>query len=71
MELATVPFRMLPGAMAPSAPPTLRHWVRPLQRLHNLELQEPEISLPKEHTDSAIHTRRGRKVTSPKRLTYA
>ncbi|GFY38842.1 CCHC-type domain-containing protein [Trichonephila inaurata madagascariensis] len=45
--------------------------VRPVQRLYNLELQEPEINLPKEQTDSAICTRRGRKVTSPKHLTYA
>ncbi|GFY64435.1 integrase catalytic domain-containing protein [Trichonephila inaurata madagascariensis] len=45
--------------------------VRPVQRLYNLELQEPEINLPKDLTDSVIRTRRGRKVTSPKRLTYA
>ncbi|GFT06869.1 uncharacterized protein TNCV_3112461 [Trichonephila clavipes] len=45
--------------------------VRPVQRLYNLELQEPEINLPKEQTDSVICTRRDRKVTSPKRLTYA
>ncbi|GFY78857.1 hypothetical protein TNIN_354771 [Trichonephila inaurata madagascariensis] len=45
--------------------------VRPVQRLYNLELQEPEISLPKDLTDSVIRTRRGRKVTTPKRLTYA
>ncbi|GFY50271.1 hypothetical protein TNIN_112411 [Trichonephila inaurata madagascariensis] len=45
--------------------------VRPVQRLYNLELQEPEINLPKDLTDSAIRTRRGRKVTTPKRLTYA
>ncbi|GFV64457.1 hypothetical protein TNCV_4716321 [Trichonephila clavipes] len=45
--------------------------VRPVQRLYNLELQEPETNLPKDLTDSVIRTRRGRKVTSPKRLTYA
>ncbi|GFY66485.1 hypothetical protein TNIN_108921 [Trichonephila inaurata madagascariensis] len=45
--------------------------VRPVQRLYNLELQEPEINLPKEQTDSVIRTRRGRKVISPKRLKYA
>ncbi|GFW62653.1 integrase catalytic domain-containing protein [Trichonephila clavipes] len=45
--------------------------VRPVQRLYNLELQEPEINLPKDLTDSVIRTRRGRKVISPKRLTYA
>ncbi|GFT72143.1 hypothetical protein TNCV_2272401 [Trichonephila clavipes] len=45
--------------------------VRPVQRLYNLELQEPEINLPKDLTDSVIRTRRGRKVTTPKRLTYA
>ncbi|GFY45245.1 integrase catalytic domain-containing protein [Trichonephila inaurata madagascariensis] len=45
--------------------------VRPVQRLYNLELQEPEINLPKNLTDSVIRTRRGRKVTTPKRLTYA
>ncbi|GFS64431.1 hypothetical protein TNIN_314551 [Trichonephila inaurata madagascariensis] len=45
--------------------------VRPVQRLYNLELQEPEISLPKDLTDSVIRTRRGRKVTTPKRLIYA
>ncbi|GFW76966.1 integrase catalytic domain-containing protein [Trichonephila clavipes] len=45
--------------------------VRPVQRLYNLELQEPEITLPKNLTDSVIRTRRGRKVISPKRLTYA
>ncbi|GFY69594.1 hypothetical protein TNIN_206801 [Trichonephila inaurata madagascariensis] len=28
--------------------------VRPVQRLYNLELQEPEISLPKDLTDSVI-----------------
>ncbi|GFR13272.1 DUF5641 domain-containing protein [Trichonephila clavata] len=44
--------------------------VRPVQRLYNLELLEPEISLPKEQTDSVIRTKRGRKVISPKRLTY-
>ncbi|GFS44505.1 hypothetical protein TNIN_477181 [Trichonephila inaurata madagascariensis] len=43
--------------------------VRPVQRLYNLELQEPEINLPKDLTDSVIRTRRGRKVTTPKRLT--
>ncbi|GFV20600.1 hypothetical protein TNCV_776451 [Trichonephila clavipes] len=36
--------------------------VRPVQRLYNLELQEPEITLPKDLTDSVIRTRRGRKV---------
>ncbi|GFT11444.1 integrase catalytic domain-containing protein [Trichonephila clavipes] len=45
--------------------------VRPVQRLYNLELQEPEINLPKDLTDSVIRTRRGRKVISPKCLTYA
>ncbi|GFY01822.1 integrase catalytic domain-containing protein [Trichonephila clavipes] len=45
--------------------------VRPVQRLYNLELQEPEINLPKDLTDSVIRTKRGRKVISPKRLTYA
>ncbi|GFY38886.1 integrase catalytic domain-containing protein [Trichonephila inaurata madagascariensis] len=45
--------------------------VRPVQRLYNLELQEPEFSLPKDLTDSVIRTKRGRKVTTPKRLTYA
>ncbi|GFX61309.1 integrase catalytic domain-containing protein [Trichonephila clavipes] len=45
--------------------------VRPVQRLYNLELQEPEINLPKDLTDSVIRTRRGIKVISPKRLTYA
>ncbi|GFU92578.1 integrase catalytic domain-containing protein [Trichonephila clavipes] len=45
--------------------------VRPVQRLYNLEQQEPEITLPKDLTDSVIRTRRGRKVISPKRLTYA
>ncbi|GFY78489.1 integrase catalytic domain-containing protein [Trichonephila inaurata madagascariensis] len=45
--------------------------VRPVQRLYNLELQEPEFSLPKDLTDSVIRTRRGRKVTTPKNLTYA
>ncbi|GFX11536.1 integrase catalytic domain-containing protein [Trichonephila clavipes] len=45
--------------------------VRPVQRLYNLELQEPEINLPKDLTDSVIRTRRGRKVISSKRLTYA
>ncbi|GFW95024.1 integrase catalytic domain-containing protein [Trichonephila clavipes] len=45
--------------------------VRPVQRLYNLDLQEPEINLPKDLTDSVIRTRRGRKVISPKRLTYA
>ncbi|GFW70344.1 hypothetical protein TNCV_5131701 [Trichonephila clavipes] len=45
--------------------------VRPVQRLYNLELQEPDINLPKDLTDSVIRTRRGRKVISPKRLTYA
>ncbi|GFU96805.1 integrase catalytic domain-containing protein [Trichonephila clavipes] len=40
--------------------------VRPVQRLYNLELQEPEITLPKDLTDSVIRTRRGRKVISPK-----
>ncbi|GFU42579.1 integrase catalytic domain-containing protein [Trichonephila clavipes] len=45
--------------------------VRPVQRLYNLKLQEPEINLPKDLTDSVIRTRRGRKVISPKRLTYA
>ncbi|GFV13189.1 integrase catalytic domain-containing protein [Trichonephila clavipes] len=45
--------------------------VRPVQRLYNLELQEPETNLPKDLTDSVIRTRRGRKVISPKRLTYA
>ncbi|GFU71092.1 hypothetical protein TNCV_1216171 [Trichonephila clavipes] len=45
--------------------------VRPVQRLCNLELQEPDIKLPKDLTDSVIRTRRGRKVISPKRLTYA
>ncbi|GFV65415.1 DUF5641 domain-containing protein [Trichonephila clavipes] len=45
--------------------------VRLVQRLYNLELQEPEINLPKDLTDSVIRTRRGRKVISPKRLTYA
>ncbi|GFV67533.1 integrase catalytic domain-containing protein [Trichonephila clavipes] len=45
--------------------------VRPVQRLYNLELQEPEINLPKHLTDSVIRTRTGRKVISPKRLTYA
>ncbi|GFW84132.1 hypothetical protein TNCV_4877951 [Trichonephila clavipes] len=45
--------------------------VRPVQRLYNLELQEPEINLPKYLTDSVIRTRRGRQVIYPKRLTYA
>ncbi|GFV69566.1 integrase catalytic domain-containing protein [Trichonephila clavipes] len=45
--------------------------VIPVQRLYNLELQEPETKLPKDLTDSVIRTRRGRKVISPKRLTYA
>ncbi|GFS56475.1 integrase catalytic domain-containing protein [Trichonephila clavipes] len=45
--------------------------VRPVQRLYNLELQEPETNLPKDLTDSVIRTRRGRKVISPKRLIYA
>ncbi|GFU41995.1 integrase catalytic domain-containing protein [Trichonephila clavipes] len=45
--------------------------VRPVKRLYNLELQEPETKLPKDLTDSVIRTRRGRKVISPKRLTYA
>ncbi|GFX42342.1 integrase catalytic domain-containing protein [Trichonephila clavipes] len=45
--------------------------VRPVQKLYNLELQEPKINLPKDLTDSVIRTRRGRKVISPKRLTYA
>ncbi|GFT35282.1 integrase catalytic domain-containing protein [Trichonephila clavipes] len=45
--------------------------VRPVQRLYNLELQEPDINLSKDLTDSFIRTRRGRKVISPKRLTYA
>ncbi|GFX10964.1 integrase catalytic domain-containing protein [Trichonephila clavipes] len=45
--------------------------VRPVQRLYNLELQEPDIILSKDLTDSVIRTRRGRKVISPKRLTYA
>ncbi|GFS48771.1 integrase catalytic domain-containing protein [Trichonephila clavipes] len=45
--------------------------VRPVQRLYNLELQEPDIKLPKDLTDSVIRMRRGRKVISPKRLTYA
>ncbi|GFX73310.1 uncharacterized protein TNCV_4206601 [Trichonephila clavipes] len=44
---------------------------RPVQRLYNLELQEPDINLSKDLTDSVIRTRRGRKVISPKRLTYA
>ncbi|GFW07907.1 hypothetical protein TNCV_3920401 [Trichonephila clavipes] len=35
--------------------------VRPVQRFYNLELQEPEINLPKNLTDSVIRTRRGRK----------
>ncbi|GFT71611.1 DUF4817 domain-containing protein [Trichonephila clavipes] len=37
--------------------------IRPVQRLYNLELQEPEITLPKDLTDSVIRTRRGRKVS--------
>ncbi|GFW44976.1 hypothetical protein TNCV_4512901 [Trichonephila clavipes] len=45
--------------------------VRPVQRLYKLELQEPEINLSKDLTDSVIRTRRGRKITTPKRLTYA
>ncbi|GFW13462.1 integrase catalytic domain-containing protein [Trichonephila clavipes] len=45
--------------------------VRSVQRLYNLELQEPEINLPKDLTDSVICTRTGSKVTSPRRLTYA
>ncbi|GFV57549.1 integrase catalytic domain-containing protein [Trichonephila clavipes] len=45
--------------------------VRPVKRLYNLELQEPDIKLPKDLTDSVIRTRRGRKVISPKRLTHA
>ncbi|GFQ96398.1 integrase catalytic domain-containing protein [Trichonephila clavata] len=44
--------------------------VRPVQRLYNLELLDPEINLPKEQTDSVIRTKRGRRVVSPKRLTY-
>ncbi|GFX08080.1 integrase catalytic domain-containing protein [Trichonephila clavipes] len=44
---------------------------RHVQRLYNLELQEPDINLSKDLTDSVIRTRRGRKVISPKRLTYA
>ncbi|GFQ94094.1 hypothetical protein TNCT_327671 [Trichonephila clavata] len=44
--------------------------VRPGQILYNLELLEPEINLPKEQTDSVIRTKRGRKLISPKRLTY-
>ncbi|GFQ91993.1 integrase catalytic domain-containing protein [Trichonephila clavata] len=44
--------------------------VRPVQRLYNLKLLEPEINLPKEQTDSVIRTKRGRRVVSPKRLTY-
>ncbi|GFS64271.1 uncharacterized protein TNCV_3945922 [Trichonephila clavipes] len=44
---------------------------RPVQRLYNLELQEPDINLSKDLTDSVIRTRRGRRVISPKRLTYA
>ncbi|GFX30888.1 hypothetical protein TNCV_4145961 [Trichonephila clavipes] len=39
---------------------------RPVQRLYKLELQEPEINLPKDLTDSDIRTRRGRKLISPK-----
>ncbi|GFU78898.1 uncharacterized protein TNCV_307391 [Trichonephila clavipes] len=35
--------------------------VRPVQKLYNLELQEPEINLPKDLTDSVIRTRRGGK----------
>ncbi|GFS72528.1 integrase catalytic domain-containing protein [Trichonephila clavipes] len=34
---------------------------RPVQRLYNLELQEPDINLSKDLTDSVIRTRRGRK----------
>ncbi|GFV56473.1 hypothetical protein TNCV_61231 [Trichonephila clavipes] len=45
--------------------------VKPVQRLYDLELQEPAINLPKDLTDSVICSRRGRKVTTPKRLTYA
>ncbi|GFY59085.1 hypothetical protein TNIN_166871 [Trichonephila inaurata madagascariensis] len=30
--------------------------VRPVQRLYNLELQEPEINLPKDLTDSVIRS---------------
>ncbi|GFX15531.1 integrase catalytic domain-containing protein [Trichonephila clavipes] len=40
--------------------------VRPVQRLYNLELQEPEINLPKDLTDSVIRTRRGRKQENSK-----
>ncbi|GFV82357.1 integrase catalytic domain-containing protein [Trichonephila clavipes] len=40
--------------------------VRPVQRLYNLELQEPEITLPKDLTDSVIRTRRGRKQENSK-----
>ncbi|GFW23661.1 integrase catalytic domain-containing protein [Trichonephila clavipes] len=45
--------------------------VKPVRRLYNLELQEQEINLPKDLTDSIIRTKRGRKIISPKRLTYA
>ncbi|GFX58747.1 integrase catalytic domain-containing protein [Trichonephila clavipes] len=38
--------------------------VRPVQRLYNLELQEPETNLLKDLTDSVIRTRRGRKCLS-------
>ncbi|GFR11964.1 hypothetical protein TNCT_461851 [Trichonephila clavata] len=48
----------------------IRELVRPGQGLYNLELQEPEINLSKEQTDSIIRTKKGRKVISPKRLTY-
>ncbi|GFT02999.1 integrase catalytic domain-containing protein [Trichonephila clavipes] len=43
--------------------------VRPVQRLYNLELQEPEITLPKDLTDSIIRTRTGRKDIMPSGLT--
>ncbi|GFX50328.1 integrase catalytic domain-containing protein [Trichonephila clavipes] len=39
--------------------------VKPVQRLYNLELQGPEINLPKDLTDSVIRTRRGRKYSVP------
>ncbi|GFU00130.1 uncharacterized protein TNCV_1989541 [Trichonephila clavipes] len=38
---------------------------RPVQRLYNLELQEPDINLSKDLTDSVIRTRRGRKHSVP------
>ncbi|GFY43358.1 hypothetical protein TNIN_90701 [Trichonephila inaurata madagascariensis] len=44
---------------------------RPVQKTFNPELQEPEINLPKDLTDSVIRTRERQKSTTPKRLTYA